>query len=66
MPSIQEKRDSIIEEDLCNHCLGRQFAKLGHGLENYERGAILREIQDVTEESFKEENVPEEASLGGK
>jgi tRNA pseudouridine synthase 10 len=27
---------------LCNHCLGRQFAKLGHGMSNEERGFYLR------------------------
>ena len=27
---------------LCNHCLGRQFAKLGHGMTNEERGFYLR------------------------
>ena len=56
--------DSEVEssnESLCDHCLGRQFAKLGHGLENYERGLIAREIDDLSEDSFVEENVPEEA-----
>ena len=27
---------------LCDHCLGRQFALLGHGLENSERGRALK------------------------
>jgi tRNA pseudouridine synthase 10 len=27
---------------LCYHCLGRQFAKLGHGISNKERGFYLR------------------------
>lgn len=27
---------------LCNHCLGRQFAMLGHGVENAERGAAIK------------------------
>jgi tRNA pseudouridine synthase 10 len=27
---------------LCDHCLGRQFALLGHGIENDERGKALR------------------------
>ncbi len=27
---------------LCDHCLGRQFAKVGHGMSNRERGETLR------------------------
>ena len=63
LPTVKEKRDQIIgNESLCDHCLGRQFAQLGHGLENYERGLIAREIDDLSEDSFVDENVPEEAS----
>ncbi len=29
---------------LCNHCLGRQFALLGYGMENYERGRMIKTI----------------------
>lgn len=65
MLTVQEKRDALLEEDLCDHCLGRQFAKLGHGLENYERGAILRELDEVDEDSFVRENIPEDAEPGG-
>lgn len=61
MLSVKEKRDLLLEnEDLCDHCLGRQFAKLGHGLENYERGAICREIDDIDKDSFVRENIPED------
>jgi tRNA pseudouridine synthase 10 len=28
---------------LCDHCLGRQFAMLGHGLDNDERGVTLKQ-----------------------
>ncbi len=65
MYSVKDKRDSLLEEDLCDHCLGRQFAKLGHGLENFERGAIAREIDEIDEDSFVRENIPEDAELGG-
>jgi len=66
MISVKEKRDHLLEnEELCDHCLGRQFAKLGHGLENFERGAICREIDDLDEDSFVRENIPEDASVGG-
>lgn len=61
MLSVKEKRDLLLQnEDLCDHCLGRQFAKLGHGLENYERGAICREIDEINENSFVEDNIPED------
>lgn len=66
MIDVEQKRDSILEnEELCDHCLGRQFAKLGHGLENYERGAICREIEELDEDSFVRENIPEDAEMGG-
>ena len=63
LPSVKDKRDEILEnESLCDHCLGRQFAQLGHGLENFERGLIAREIDDLSEDDFVEENIPDEAS----
>jgi tRNA pseudouridine synthase 10 len=65
MLSVKEKRDLLIDEDLCDHCLGRQFAQLGHGLENYERGAIAREIDNLDEDSFVRENIPGTAEVGG-
>lgn len=65
MLSLKEKSVALLEEDLCDHCLGRQFAQLGHGLENYERGALVREIDDLDEEDFVRENIPEDASPGG-
>jgi tRNA pseudouridine synthase 10 len=66
MSRVQGKADSILEEEeLCDHCLGRQFAKLGHGLENYERGAIIRNTEEELEESdFARENIPEDAEEG--
>lgn len=61
----QEKIEIIEESDiqLCDHCLGRQFARLGHGLENYERSKIIRKKlesdEKLKEEDFSKENVPE-------
>ncbi|MFB6191225.1 MAG: tRNA pseudouridine(54/55) synthase Pus10 [Candidatus Nanohaloarchaea archaeon] len=63
--NAREKRDALLEEDLCDHCLGRQFAQLGHGLENYERGALAREIEELAEDDFVRENIPGDASPGG-
>ncbi len=61
----QEKAAALLDAyDLCDHCLGRQFARLGHGLENWERGLIVRahraDEQGLAEESFAEEHIPDE------
>ncbi len=38
-----EKTQKMLEKyPLCSHCLGRQFALLGHGLDNKERGEALK------------------------
>ena len=38
-----EKAQKMLEKyPLCNHCLGRQFALLGYGLDNQERGEALK------------------------
>lgn len=65
MNPINEKAEALKEEKLCDHCLGRQFAKLGYGLENYERGAIIRNEDDLEESDFDPENVPEHAEFKG-
>jgi tRNA pseudouridine synthase 10 len=41
--TILEQAAALLQEHaLCDDCLGRQFAKLGHGLTNTERGKALR------------------------
>lgn len=61
---ITEKARALAEKELCDHCLGRQFARLGYGLENYERGQIVREALDdgreITEDDFDSEAVPDD------
>jgi len=43
--NVLEKALKMLERHpLCNHCLGRQFAFLGHGMENEERGRILKNV----------------------
>ena len=64
MLSLQEKKEILLEKELCDHCLGRQFAKLGHGLENYERGAIVRQQDELEQDDFVRENIPEDAEVG--
>lgn len=40
---ILEKAQKLLEQyALCNNCLGRQFALLGHGLENQTRGEAIK------------------------
>ncbi len=36
------KAEEAVKKDLCDHCLGRLFALMGHGLTNKERGKALR------------------------
>ncbi|NWG11852.1 tRNA pseudouridine(54/55) synthase Pus10 [Candidatus Bathyarchaeota archaeon] len=41
--NILEKSLRMLEEySLCDHCLGRQFALLGHNMENNERGCAIK------------------------
>jgi len=40
---ILEKAQTMLEKyPLCDHCLGRQFALLGYGLDNQKRGEALK------------------------
>lgn len=53
--SILQKSLKMIERyPLCDHCLGRQFALLGHGIENDERGKSIKLLLalEAHEESF--------------
>mgnify|MGYP006282595107 FL=1 len=59
------KRDKLLNEELCNHCLGRQFAQLGTGLENYERGYLVRKTEKLSEEVFKPNNLEKGLEVGG-
>lgn len=41
MSILQKSLKMLEKHPLCDHCLGRQFALLGHGLENDERGKAI-------------------------
>ena len=56
--NLNEKKEELLNENLCNHCLGRQFARLGHNLQNKERGAIVRDKNTLTQKDFTHENIP--------
>jgi len=63
--SILETAKKIIEEGpICDHCMGRQFAKLSTGLTNVERGqaiklALVMEADATFKESGDEELLEE-------
>ena len=42
MSVLQEAQRMLEKYPLCDHCLGRQFALLGHGVENEERGKAIK------------------------
>jgi len=56
--NLDEKKEQLLKENLCNHCLGRQFARLGHNLQNKERGAIVRNRNTLSKKDFTRENIP--------
>jgi len=41
-PEMQRQAKKATEADLCDHCLGRLFAKVGKGLTDQERGEMIR------------------------
>ncbi|UCE35872.1 MAG: tRNA pseudouridine(54/55) synthase Pus10 [Thermoplasmata archaeon] len=53
--------EKAASKGLCYHCLGRQFAKHGHGMSNKERGFYLRNalISHLADESAKQKVVRE-------
>jgi len=42
METLEKAQRMLEKHALCNHCLGRQFALLGHGLDNQTRGETLK------------------------
>jgi tRNA pseudouridine synthase 10 len=42
MDILNQASEMLEKHALCDHCLGRQFALLGHGLENDERGKAIK------------------------
>jgi tRNA pseudouridine synthase 10 len=42
MDILDEAAQMLLEHPLCDHCLGRQFALLGHGAENVYRGGTIK------------------------
>jgi len=42
MGVLRDALSMLEQHPLCDHCLGRQFALLGHGVENDERGKAIK------------------------
>ena len=42
MELLKKAQEMIEALPLCDHCLGRQFALLGYGLDDQERGETLK------------------------
>ena len=42
MEILEKTQKMLAKHALCNHCLGRQFALLGYGLDNQKRGETLK------------------------
>ncbi len=57
---ILSKAEKALGEGLCDHCLGRLFAQLGHGLTNDERGKTLRIMYAMLYSEKERTPVPEE------
>jgi len=59
---ILEKTQKMLEKHpLCDHCLGRQFALLGYGLDDQERGKSLKLL--LTMKSHQEALLGEKAGI---
>lgn len=56
--NLMEKTEEALEYDLCDHCLGRLFAQLGHGLSNDERGKGLRVFYAMNRSGDERTEVP--------
>ena len=63
--NLKQLRSELLAQGLCNHCLGRQFALLGTGLENYQRGYLVRNTRNLSKADFKINNVPQNLEIGG-
>ena len=57
------KLEELMRIELCDNCLGRQFAKIGHGMSNAERGEEIRKC--FGKASGKKLTEPRECSLCG-
>ncbi|MFP3872691.1 MAG: tRNA pseudouridine(54/55) synthase Pus10 [Candidatus Natronoplasma sp.] len=57
---VLNKVEKALEKDLCDHCLGRLFAQLGHGVTNIERGKSIRIASAMLDPEEEKKEVPGE------
>lgn len=57
--NILDKASKILQQPVCDHCLGRQFAQLLSGCTNAERGSLLRTAVAMSIDKSKEEKKEE-------
>ncbi len=63
MEILQTATALLVRHQLCDSCLGRQFARLGRGIENSERGRILRALMQLSPDTGESERREIEAGL---
>ena len=52
---LNTARAILCEGTICDHCLGRQFAKLSTGTTNLERGRAIRLVLDMIADASTED-----------
>ena len=65
MTILDTARKILKEGPLCDHCLGRQFAKLSTGLSNDQRGKALRLVLAMAAGADKDNELIEELKKSG-
>jgi tRNA pseudouridine synthase 10 len=60
MTILDTARKIIHEGPICDHCLGRQFAKLSTGLSNDQRGAALKLVLSMHVSAEKDKELQDE------
>ncbi len=44
--NVMEKLEKLMENYICENCLGRQYSRLSRGLTNFQRGRILKLLEE--------------------
>ncbi len=65
MTIIDTARKILHEGTICDHCLGRQFAKLSTGLSNEERGKAIRLVLAMAASAEKDNELLEDLKKSG-
>ena len=60
---LETDKEVVMDVPLCESCLGRCFARLGKGLNNRERGALLRKLLLMEAERLEAEGYEEGRAL---